>query len=94
MIVGAPGEENDTGAVTVIRGGKDGWARTGNIPFGRSEPDIPGTAAAGDLFGWSVAILRVAGDDRPDVAVVIGGEERLANAVMLIEGDRRRVRAR
>ena len=70
MIVGAPGEENDTGAVTVIRGGRDGWARTGNSVFGRSEPDIPGTAAPGDLFGWSVATVSVSGDDRLDLAVM------------------------
>ena len=65
MIVGAPGEQTKTGAVTVIRGGRDGWARNGNSVFGRSQPDVPGDAAPGDLFGWSVALVSVSDDDRP-----------------------------
>ena len=63
MIVGAPGENDDTGAVIVIRGGRRGWARVGNSVFGKSQDGVPGTAAPGDLFGWSVALLHVAGDD-------------------------------
>ena len=86
MIVGAPGEDEERGNVTVIRGGSGGWARTGNAAFGKSQPGVPGVPAPGDAFGWSVALLSVSGDDRPDLAVIIGGAERLAGAVMVIEG--------
>ena len=86
MIVGAPGEENEAGAVTVIRGGRNGYARNGNSVFGRSQPDVPGDAAPGDLFGWSVALVSVSDDDRLDLAVIVGGEERLDDAIVVFEG--------
>ncbi len=88
MIVGAPGEQTKTGAVTVIRGAPDGWARNGNSVFGRSQPDVPGDAAPGDLFGWSVALVSVSDDDRLDLAVIVGGEQRLADAIVVFKGGR------
>jgi predicted Ser/Thr protein kinase len=86
MIVGAPGENEDTGAVTVIRGARDGWARTGNSVFGRSQPGVPGDGAPGDLFGWSVGLLSVSDDDRLDLAVIVGGDDRLADAIVVFKG--------
>jgi hypothetical protein len=85
MFVGAPGEDDHRGAVSVIRGGSSGFAQFGNTAFGKAQPGVPGKAAPGDRFGWSVAILRASGDDRPDVAVVVGGAKRLADAVLIIE---------
>jgi len=86
MIVGAPGEENEAGAVTVIRGAPDGWARNGNSVFGRSQPGVPGDPAPGDLFGWSVALVSVSDDDRLDLAVIVGGDDRLADAIVVFKG--------
>ena len=42
----------DRASVTIIRGGRDGFAGAGSSVFRRDDPDVPGTAEPGDRFGW------------------------------------------
>ena len=69
IVVGAPGEENETGSVpvtgrvTVIRGGPDGRARKGHRAFVHPDAD------AGALFGRAVTVLDTDGDDTQELVV-------------------------
>jgi hypothetical protein len=86
MVVGAPGENDGAGAITVIRGARNGMALTTNPGFTRGWADIPGDEVAGEGFGASLAIMRLPGDDRPDVVVAAPGARRLDDAILLLRG--------
>ena len=86
MVVGAPGENEGAGAVTVIRGARNGIALTSRSGFTRAWAGIPGEDVAGESFGASLAIMRLPGDDRPDVVVGVLGARRLEDAILLLRG--------
>ena len=86
MVVGAPGENEGAGAVTVIRGARNGFALTSNPGFTRRWAGIPGDEVAGERLGASLAIVRLPEDDRPDVVVTAGGARRLDDAILLLRG--------
>ena len=86
MVVGAPGENEGAGAVTVIRGARNGFTLTGNNGFTRAWADVPGEEVAGENLGSSLAIARLPGDDRPDVVVTASGAKRLDDAILLLRG--------
>jgi Protein kinase domain/FG-GAP-like repeat/FG-GAP repeat len=85
MVVGVPGEDDDEGAVLVIRGGENGYAARGHDGFSREEETIPGEPIPGEQFGWTLAITRLPGDDQPDLVVVARNAPRLNQAVLLLE---------
>jgi predicted Ser/Thr protein kinase len=87
IVVSAPGEDQQQGAITVIRGGRDGIARTGNAGFSRGD-GVPGTGVPGEALGWSVAVMNVSGDKRPEVAVAVRGASRIEDAVYVLEHGR------
>jgi hypothetical protein len=60
IVVGAPGENNSRGRVTIVRGGPAGYARTGNRSFKRGDRD----------FGTTVGLLDFNGDDHLDLSVL------------------------
>jgi hypothetical protein len=82
IVVGASGENGDDGAVTIIRGGKDGSARGGHTWFavGDGLPGKPGGAAQVGM----VSVLDVTGDKRPDVLVKAGGADNLPDALYVL----------
>ncbi|GLZ77093.1 hypothetical protein Afil01_19000 [Actinorhabdospora filicis] len=51
LLVGAPGEDAQQGAFTVVFGGPSGLTGTGAIYVGEDTPGVPGTAENGDRFG-------------------------------------------
>ena len=63
VVVGAPGENNQRGRVTIIRGGPTGYAREGSRSFGSSK-------RRDRDFGAAVGLLDFNGDDRLDLAVM------------------------
>jgi predicted Ser/Thr protein kinase len=85
IVVAAPGDKSGAGAVTVIRGGRTGYAHGGNTRFARGD-GLPGTPVSGDQVGKSVAVMDVSGDDLLDVAVAVRRATDLEDAVLLIEG--------
>ena len=70
----------------MIRGGPAGYAQTGSTRFHRASPGVPGDPIAGENLGWSLAIVRLPGDDRPDLMVSARGARRLDDAILLMEG--------
>jgi hypothetical protein len=87
MVVAAPYKHRGAGAVTIIRGGRRGYALSGSSTWDKRQPGVPGTAAADDRFGSALGLLRLTDDDRLDLVVISGGATRLGAAVTLIEGD-------
>jgi hypothetical protein len=63
IVVGAPGEDEGSGRVTVIRGGPDGHARKGHRAYMHPDQD------AGALFGRAVTVLDTDGDGTPELIV-------------------------
>ena len=86
MVVGATGESAGAGSMVVIRGGPAGYALTGSTRFHRASTGVPGDAVANENLGWSLAIVRLPGDDRPDLMVTARGARRLDDAILLMEG--------
>ena len=69
LAVGAPGEERNSGAVVVARGGPAGLTGTGSVLLDQSSPGVPGTRERGDRFGNSLAAGDFTGDGRADLVV-------------------------
>jgi predicted Ser/Thr protein kinase len=87
IVVAAPGDESGRGAVTIIQGGRQGYAAGGNTRF-RTGDGLPGAADAGTEVGGTVAVADVSGDERLDVVVAAEGADSLGDAVYVIEGGR------
>ncbi|MFF2504198.1 FG-GAP-like repeat-containing protein [Streptomyces sp. NPDC058067] len=94
LIVGAPGEgigsKAKAGAITALRGGKDGIVNAEGKAVGigvqQDTPGIPGAAEAGDLFGAALTADDYDGDGLPDVAVGSPGENGSLGAVWQLRG--------
>jgi hypothetical protein len=84
IVVSAPGENLSKGALTVIRGGHTGIARTGHAGFAIGL-GLPGHPVPGRRLGWSLAVLDLSGDKRPDVATAIRGADNLRESVYVIQ---------
>jgi tRNA A-37 threonylcarbamoyl transferase component Bud32 len=85
MVVGAPREDEGAGRITVIRGGRAGYALAGNSSYDQSSPGVPGPAAPGREFGSALTVLQLSSDPRPDLAVgATGADDR----IMVVEGGR------
>jgi hypothetical protein len=86
MIVAAPGENDRAGAITVIRGARDGYASTGNSGFDQDERLVPGSARPGAEFGSTLTLVNLTRDRRLDLAVAAQGGDRADARVMVIQG--------
>jgi hypothetical protein len=93
IVVGAPGEDRegrdgitvpDSGAITVIRGGKSGHARDLHIGFAKTA-GIRGTPVPGEQLGASVTVLDIAGNRRPEVIVKSAGAADIEHALIVLE---------
>ena len=86
MFVAAVGENDGAGRVTLIRGGRAGYARIGNSWFDQDFPAVPGRAEPDREFGSTLAVLRFSPDRRLDVALAVRGEDSADERVMVVEG--------
>ena len=86
MVVAATREDHGAGRVTVIRGGKSGYATHGNSSFDQDAPTVPGKAEPDAEFGSTLTILNLTGDRRLDVAVAARGEHTANERVMVLAG--------
>jgi FG-GAP repeat len=86
LAVGAPGEDQQRGRVTVIHGARGGYRTTGSFTYSQKSRGIPGAAEAGDAFGTAVTLVDHDRDRRPDLAVGAFGENHFAGAVTLLPG--------
>jgi hypothetical protein len=94
MVVAAPGEDNASGRVTFLRGGRGGHAARGDhfyeqrwIGFPRSKlspsrREAPGVKTPGARFGAALTLLETNGDGRPDLTLAVPGAARGAGALV------------
>jgi predicted Ser/Thr protein kinase len=83
IVVGTPGENQNTGSFAVIRGGRDGLADVGSAGFGLRARGVPGAPLPGRRLGAGVAIVPDPDGDGVVVAVTVPGADRLRDAVLV-----------
>jgi hypothetical protein len=88
LIVAAPRENLGAGRVTVIRGGRNVYARDAHSAFDQSFESVPGEAEPDREFGSTLSVLRVTADRRPDVVLAARGEDSADERVMVIRSGR------
>jgi predicted Ser/Thr protein kinase len=81
IVVGVPGENEESGSFAVLRGGRDGLARANSPGFGLR--DLPGGGRPNARLGDAVAIVPDTDGEGVAVAVTVPGAARLRNAVLL-----------
>jgi len=90
LVVGVPfekvGTQADAGAVNWLKGSANGPVGVGANWIKQNSPGIPGAHAAGDLFGWDVAVGDVDGDGLAEIVVGIPGDNNGAGAINVIFG--------
>jgi hypothetical protein len=86
MVVAATRENDGAGSITVIRGGRRGYATHGNSSFNQDAPQVAGQAEPGGEFGSTLTILSLTRDRRLDVAVAAQGEHTADERVMVLAG--------
>ena len=86
LVVGAPGENNDRGQVTVIQGAASGWRTTGNYTYSQNTKGVPGKAEKGDFFGAGLTLLDHNRDGRLDLTVGAPGEDKRAGVITTLPG--------
>ncbi|SEQ60497.1 FG-GAP-like repeat-containing protein [Microlunatus flavus] len=83
LVVGAPGENDGKGRVTIVHGAGAGWRTRGNLTLDQHTRGVPGTAQRGDAFGSALALLDHDGDGRLDLDVGVPGEDGTGLVVAL-----------
>jgi hypothetical protein len=86
LVVGAPGENNDRGQVTVIHGAANGIRTTGNYTYSQNTKGVPGSAEKGDSFGAELTLLDHNRDGRLDLTVGAPGEDKKAGVITTLPG--------
>lgn len=69
LVVGASGENQNRGRVTVVHGAAGGWRRSGNSIYDQDTKGVPGKAEINDDFGGSLTLLDHDGAGRLDLDV-------------------------
>ncbi|MFJ9147922.1 FG-GAP repeat protein [Streptomyces sp. NPDC102270] len=86
LAVGGPGEDADgeqrAGAVSLLRGSREGVTATGYQHFDQNTRGIPGAAEAGD--GWGVQVRLIDGDGRAELVAAAPDENAGDGAVWLL----------
>ncbi|GAA3587838.1 hypothetical protein [Streptomyces osmaniensis] len=86
LVIGAPGENGTSGAVTVVRGTTGlldvSHART----WTQNTAGVPGSSETGDAFGSAVRIVDTNKDGYGDLVVAASGENGGAGAVWSLRG--------
>ncbi len=85
LVVGAPGEDQASGRITILRGSAQGVSPRGAVTLDQASPEIPGRSEAGDQFGAQVAALDVNGDGRKDLVIGSPGEDRYRGVLTVVE---------
>ena len=75
LAVGAPGEDDGIGSVTVMPGGADGLTAVGAKHWTQDTPGVPGQADNNVIFGWALASHDFGHSARADLAISAIGTE-------------------
>ncbi len=84
VLAGAPGEDNGTGAVTLLYGASTGLSTSGAQQFGQGSPGVPGTPEKGDAFGRTVTVIDLNHDGRAELVAAAPGENTGSGAVTIL----------
>jgi predicted Ser/Thr protein kinase len=84
ILAGSPGEGE--GRVTLVRGARDGQARSAGTAYGQNTPGFDPEGGPGNRFGASLAVLDVTGDRRPDLVVGAPGDAAGTGTVVTFPG--------
>ena len=71
LVVGAPGEDEGAGRVTLAFGGPDGLVPEGGRVYSEGERGLPGTKRPGQHFGAALGVLDTNDDGRPELCVAV-----------------------
>jgi FG-GAP repeat len=85
LVIGSP-REDERGRVTVVRGGTDGYAKSGNYVYDQNTKGVPGTSEHGDRFGAAVTLIDHDADGHLDLSVGAPGENTGDGAVTFLRG--------
>jgi hypothetical protein len=69
LAIGAPGEDDFAGRVTILRGGPSLLAKSGHTSLTQQTKGIPGRRRPDHQFGEALGLLDTNGDGRLDVAI-------------------------
>jgi hypothetical protein len=86
LAAGVPGEDDYTGRVVVLFGGKDGLTGRGARSYHQDSPGIPGAGERQDRFGWQVRIVGAGRDRFPQLAVSASGEDNENGRIWTLPG--------
>ncbi|MFH9012711.1 FG-GAP repeat protein [Streptomyces sp. NPDC017943] len=86
LVVGTAGENDSSGAVTVLYGSPSGLTTGGSTSYTQNTAGVPGGSEPGDRFGERVTLTDVTGDRRADLSVAAPGENSGDGAVWFLRG--------
>jgi len=86
LAIGASGEDQGSGRVTIVRGAGTGWQARGNYAYDQNTAGIPGGSEDMDAFGTSVTLIDHNGDGRLDLTVGAPGENGDNGAITILRG--------
>ena len=86
LAVGAPGENDDRGAVAVLYGSKSKLSAAGDDSWMQGSGGVRGSAERNDRFGDALAIGDFDHDGHGDLAIGVPGENQRRGAVAVLYG--------
>ncbi|MEU5324451.1 hypothetical protein AB0G67_48245 [Streptomyces sp. NPDC021056] len=86
LVIGAPGENGASGAVTVVRGTADQLDAAHARTWSQNTAGVAGSSETGDAFGSAVRIVDTNKDGYGDLLVAASGENGGAGALWSLRG--------
>lgn len=86
LVIGAPGEDGGSGAVTVVRGTTGQLDTAHARTWSQNSPGVSGSSEAGDAFGAAVRVLDLNKDGYADLVVGAPGENGGVGVVWTLRG--------
>jgi FG-GAP repeat len=74
VLIGAPGEDGGAGRVTLLRGGRAGYAVSGNRAFEQSDSTVPGAKRRGHALGAALTLAPGSRRGALDLALAVPGD--------------------
>ncbi|MFF3891461.1 hypothetical protein [Streptomyces sp. NPDC001914] len=86
LVIGAPGENGGSGAVTVVRGTATLLDTAHAATWTQNSTGVPGSSEAGDAFGTGVRVVDLNKDGYADLVIGAPGEDGGKGAVWWLRG--------
>ncbi|MFD7405631.1 hypothetical protein ACFV7R_23805 [Streptomyces sp. NPDC059866] len=86
LVIGSPGEDGNTGAVTVVRGTTGTLDSAHARTWTQNSPGVPGSSEKGDAFGTAVRIVDTNKDGYADLLIGAPGENGGAGSLWALRG--------